>query len=509
MFQKKIKSTLICFLLVCSSLLAPAQMTPQEAILKMTCGINVGRSLELANEGDAGGRYIQEYYFEDFKTAGFNFVRIPIQWDQHTGITSPYTVDAAWLNRVEQVIDWSLKHGLITIINSHHDKWILEDNSYTTTDLARFDSIWAQVSVRFKDKSDSLLFEIANEPNIGISLVDKINSHVIPIIRRTNPTRNIVFGSSGTQLSTLKKAVIPKDSFLIASFHTYEPWAFAGEGTGTWGTTTQINIVKAMMKDANAWQTANKIPLFLGEFGTIGKCDPTSRMKWFYTHLEEARRYNIAPAVWQDFGNFSVYFNTTTASNKWTTTVKDIIVYTHPLSAELLTITPKNIEDAQLTWKNRDENYRQIKIDRKLGSGSYSTIATLDGNATSFLDETTTIGKTYTYRVVAELPSGIITHSFPVEIKIVTPTSINEFKKGDNMGEISAFFNGDMLTIKTTVDQPYLNFTVFTLLGQGIISGRCDTNEHQLNAPEIPKGIYLLNIIANNGLTKTLKVVKR
>jgi hypothetical protein len=506
--MKKIftKSSLICFLILNLIYVASAQMTPQEAIVKMNRGINIGNSLELSTEGASGGRTVQEYYFTDFKAAGFNCVRIPIRWDLHTGTTSPYTINTAWLDRVEQVVNWSLKHGLMTIINSHHDDWILNDGNYTTADLARFKAIWTQVAERFKGKSDSLMFEIGNEPNIAISKVDQINANIIPLIRSTNPTRIIIFGSSGTQLSTLKQAVIPKDKYLIASFHTYEPWDFAGNGNGTWGTTAQINLVKALMTDAAAWSSSHSnIPLFLGEFGTVGKCEINSRMKWVNTHVEEALRRNIATCVWSDFGNFGIYSHTTVAANKWNTSIRDILVFTHPLSAEALAISIAN-GSAQLSWKNRAAGYKWIRLDRKEGTGAYKSIDTIDGGATTYLDKTTLSGKTYTYRVACELSTGEITYSYPAEKKIVSPTAISTIEGYSD--EYTAYFADGDLIVKTGLNKPEFSYRLYTLSGQTILSGRSHTNLHHINTSKLPHSTYLIQIVSLDGVTKTKKVVK-
>lgn len=510
MTKNFISATVLCCVAIIALVNnAFAQMTPQEAILKMTCGINVGRHLENATEGD-GSRFIKEYYFEDFRAAGFNFVRIPVQWDKHTGTSAPYTVDPTWLNRVEEVVDWSLKHGLITFINSHHDRWILEDASYTPQEKERFIAIWTQVADHFKDKSDSLFFEIANEPaTLSISQVNSLNAAVIPVIRATNPTRIIIYsGNNYTGVSHMKAAAIPNDKYIMATFHSYDPWTFAGEGTGTWGTTSDISQVKSRMADAASWSTTHNIPVILGEFGTIGKCQVASRMKWFYTYLEEARRQNIAPAVWTDFGDFSVYYINSNPASKWNTVIKDIIVYTHHLSAASLTIADANKEDAQLAWKNRASDYKWIRIERKLSSGIYSSIDTLEGSATSYLDETTTAGRTYTYRVVCELSTGEITHSYPAEKKIQLQTSINELTINDNSIGLTAYFENENLMIKTDGDQPDFIYNVSTLSGQVVKAGRSKTNELMVNTASFPKGVYLVNFVDTRGQTRTLKVVK-
>jgi aryl-phospho-beta-D-glucosidase BglC (GH1 family) len=508
MNRKYFSSALLsCFGMIALVNCALAQLTPQEAILKMTRGINIGNSLELANEGESG-RFVQEHYFTDFKTAGFNCVRIPVRWDKHTSTAEPYKVDSIWLNRVEKVVDWSLKHGLMTIINTHHDDWILNDVNYTAADLARFKAIWTQVAERFKNKSDSLIFEIANEPNIAVSKTDLLNSSAIPVIRNSNPTRIIIFGSSGTQLSTLKQAVVPKDNYLIASFHTYEPWSITYDGKGTWGTTAQINVVKALMNDAAAWSTSHKIPLFLGEFGSTGRFEINSRMKWTYTHVEEALRRNIATAVWSDFGDFGIYNHTTSTTGSWNTAIKDILVYTHPLSAESLTVTVQNKEDAQLAWKNRAADYKWIRIERKVSGGVWSRIDTLEGNATSFLDQTSVLGKTYSYRICCELSTGEIVCSYPADKKIVTPTALNELKSNRNEIELITYFADDELIIKTDFADTELLYNLFSISGQRIKSGILCSKDNHISTSNLPIGIYLINVIYSNGATLTKQAVK-
>lgn len=44
-------------------------------------------------------------------------------WSDHQSATAPYTVDAAYLSRVEEVVDWALDEGLYVVLNVHHDSW--------------------------------------------------------------------------------------------------------------------------------------------------------------------------------------------------------------------------------------------------------------------------------------------------------------------------------------------------------------------------------------------------
>ena len=121
---------------------------PQQVISKMTRGINIGNTLEPPQVGEWNNEFISEYFFDDYVDAGFNTVRIPIRWDKHTLVDSPYTVSESWLDTVEQVIDWGLSKDLFLIINAHHDWWLV--NNYDSIKMRdRFHSIWNQICLLY------------------------------------------------------------------------------------------------------------------------------------------------------------------------------------------------------------------------------------------------------------------------------------------------------------------------------------------------------------------------
>lgn len=70
------------------------------------------------------------------------------------------------MDRVEQVVDWSLASGLWTVLNVHHDsQWAdLSDATNLDAKFAKLEKLWAQIALRFKDKSNLLVLEPLNEP---------------------------------------------------------------------------------------------------------------------------------------------------------------------------------------------------------------------------------------------------------------------------------------------------------------------------------------------------------
>ena len=310
--KPRVKFGVFLFLiLVGIAVSANAQMTSQQAILKMTRGFNFGRCLET----DLENHLITSAEMDDVKAAGFNFVRLPIQWDQHMGATAPYTIDASWLNRVQQIVDWAIARDLIILINSHHDTWIANDPS---GDLERFKALWTQVSARFQNHSDHLLFEIMNEPALSVQRVNTVDDAIFPIIRNTNPKRIILFGGPGQSYNRLATCTYPaNDNYLMGEIHNYDPWTFAGEGTGTWGTAAEYQAVEDIMQPAASWSASTHIPVVLGEYGAVTWGNAGSRQLYIKAMVSAAAANGFAPCVWHDYGWFSIYNPNNSASTRW------------------------------------------------------------------------------------------------------------------------------------------------------------------------------------------------
>ena len=61
------------------------------------------------------------------KAAGFNAIRIPAAWDCHAN-QSTMTIDAAWMARVKQVVDYAYGQDMYVILNIHWDGGWLEEH---------------------------------------------------------------------------------------------------------------------------------------------------------------------------------------------------------------------------------------------------------------------------------------------------------------------------------------------------------------------------------------------
>ena len=291
-----------------------AQLTPQQLVDKMGRGINLGNVLSAPVEGNWSGA-ATEQYFIDVANAGFNNVRIPIDFfgtrtsgdtsqysgeanTTFTGSRADFTVNGYYLDRLEEVIGWGLNQNLVIVLDFHGATLKSEfiytfdesENEYTdptsakrAADLAKFYSIWEQIANRFKDYSDDLIFEVINEPYFHISAAEMndLNSEVISIIRSSggnNLTRKVIV-TGGTKTSyeaitTIDPQVINSDNYLIATFHYYRPFNFTKSSdyrfnTNSWGTQSDKNSIDSEFDVVKNWANGFNTPVavYMGEFG--------------------------------------------------------------------------------------------------------------------------------------------------------------------------------------------------------------------------------------------------
>lgn len=388
--------------------------TPQQIIGKIMRGINIGNTLEPPEEGGWNNGPLQEYYFDDYKNAGFTCVRIPVRWEMHTAETAPYAIDPDWLDRVEEIVDWGLARDLYLIINAHHEWWLV-DNYADPNARERFHSIWRQIAGRFQDKSGKLLFEMINEPH-GLTQeeINELNQAILDIIRQTNPQRTVIFsGHEWSGAEQLMSAAVPADDYLMGYFHAYDPWTFAGQAQGLWGTPDDIAAIKAKFEAVANWSRVKNIPVMISEFGAVRDCEYNSRMRHYYTYVEQALVHGVAFQAWDDGGGFGIYER---GSRRWPE-VKDILIHTDPAGPAMLQATLHINARVYLNWQNRSSDNSRIVIERKTETSDFTEIARLEPGAAEYNDMTPG-SDTYYYRVIYNFSSKPDMYSNPVQVVI-------------------------------------------------------------------------------------------
>ena len=398
----------LLILLLLAPCLAVAQLTPQQAIDAMGRGINLGNTLEPPTEGAWNNGPARENFFDLYVDAGFTNVRIPVRWDMHTARTAPYAIDTAWMNRVEEVVDWGLDRGLYVTLNGHHEDW-LKQNYASQTLRDRYDAIWVQIIERFQDKSDRLLYEIINEPvGLTVAQVDDLNARILGLIRAEEPTRLVIYGGNMyANAEQLYTAAIPDDDYVIGYFHSYDPWPFAGEAQRGWGSPADYAALTNKMAVAAAWSDQRGVPIHVSEFGAHVDNNYNDRMRYYAHYVDLVQLYGFAWSVWDDGGWFQVMER---PQNRWPE-LKDVLIHVHNDSPVSFFLTSEE-DGIRLDWTNRSTSLGEIHVQR-LSGRTFEDIAVVASDAETFLDESAEVGSTYTYRVITERGDGTPVHGYP------------------------------------------------------------------------------------------------
>lgn len=285
-------------------------------------GVNLGNALEAPKEGD-WGLTIKDEFFPLIKKAGFDSVRLPVKWSAHAAAKPPYTIDAAFFNRIDHLLDQAEKAKLNVVLNVHHFDELDKDPDGQAERLA---GLWAQIGERYKDRPAFLYFELNNEPHDKLD--DKKWNAVLPkglaAVRKTNPTRPVVVGPAfWNGIWALPKLTLPDDQHLIVTVHCYNPHEFTHQGASwagdkvkaikdrEWtGSDAEMKALRKELDQAAAWGKANKRPIYLGEFGTFEKVPPASRVKWTAAVAREGEARGFSWAYWEFGAGFGIYDRT-------------------------------------------------------------------------------------------------------------------------------------------------------------------------------------------------------
>lgn len=302
--------------------------TAQEAVANMGVGWNLGNTLEahakkpnpdidsywgqegLESENDWGQPNTKPEVFKMMKEAGFGAIRIPVTWYNH--MDKDGNVNAEWMARVKQVVDYALAQDLYCIINVHHDtgadeagkhvSWIKAEGANYEKNKSKFEKLWLQIATEFKDYDQKLLFESYNEmldkysswnyatsnksggynETEAMDAYKAINDYAqsfVNVVRGTegnNGVRNLVvntygaccggkWGSNELPMGPIREMKLPDDvtsNHLIFQIHSYpglKPNNLAAIKTQ----------VTTMMSDLKTILAAKGAPVIVGEWGTL------------------------------------------------------------------------------------------------------------------------------------------------------------------------------------------------------------------------------------------------
>ena len=348
LFFNRRSLTIFLFVLFVNISLFSQLRTAQQISNQMKVGWNLGNTLEaIGGETAWGNPTTSQKLIDSVKAAGYDAVRLPCAWDGHTtnGI-----INAAWIARVKEVVDYCINDSMYVILNIHWDGGWLENNVTTSAQdavNAKQQNYWTQIANYFKDYDEHLLFASANEPNVedatGMSVLLSYHQTFINAVRATggnNRSRTLIIQGPSTDIDKTNNLMntMPTDSIanrLMVEVHYYTPWQFCGmTEDATWGTMfyywgngyhsttdvtrnatygeeSQLDNYLGLMKT----KFVDKgIPVILGEYGAVkrtltGNSDQllhiASRLYFYKYFVKSAVNKGIIPFNWDTgpYGN--------------------------------------------------------------------------------------------------------------------------------------------------------------------------------------------------------------
>lgn len=322
--MKKLLMTVMMLAALHAGAQSQMELTATEVAKQMTPGWNLGNTMEAgdkANNFTNKGGLEAETAWQDTKTTqaiidyvkaqGFRSIRIPCAWVMgHLSNAATYEIDKAWMARVKEIVDYSLKAGLYVVINQHWDGGWLENNIADDTKMASnkviLTAIWKQIAATFKDYDERLLFAGLNEPNAenqeATNNLIAYEQTFIDVVRQSggnNARRILIIQGPGTSIDhthnfMTKLPTDPTADRMMVEVHYYAPWQWWGmEKDESWGKVFYYwgdgNHVEGSERNATHSEEAyveeqlemmkqqfgdKGIPVYIGEFGANWRTMP-------------------------------------------------------------------------------------------------------------------------------------------------------------------------------------------------------------------------------------------
>lgn len=299
-------------------------MTPQQIVENIKVGWNLGNSLEAYNTGKTGlssetawgNIKTSQEIIDSVKNAGFNAVRIPVTWGEHM---DGNTIQTEWLDRVQEIVDYAYNDGLYVIVNVHHDDYLWFSPQESEYDICseKLCAIWEQISERFINYGDRLIFEGMNEPRtVGSSnewtggtpeerqIINKYAQDFVDTVRKSggkNSERTLIVTTYGASAenAALNDFVMPKGKNIMLNIHYYAPWKFS-DGSSTVFGDSEKNELDAKFSQIKTKFIDNGIPVIIDEFGCVAAADDTVRAEYFEYYISHAKINGIKCFVWDN-----------------------------------------------------------------------------------------------------------------------------------------------------------------------------------------------------------------
>lgn len=309
-----------------------------EIVKTMNVGWCLGNTLDsydtgktgLSTETGWGNLKTTKEMIKSVKDSGFNSIRIPVTWGEHM---NGDTIDADWLARVKEVVDYAYNEDMFVILNMHHDDyiWFEPQDSEYAADSAKLKSIWNQIASYFMDYGDRLIFEGMNEPRtVGSAnewmggtpeeraVIVKYEQDFVNTVRKTggnNAQRSLIITSyaASAETAAINDVIVPANAGnIIVSVHYYAPWQFSDGSSTEFGDSGKAEL-DAKFAELKQKFTDKGTPVIIGEFGCVNAAPESVRQEYYRYYISAAKKQGIKCFIWdnnvssgeQSFGIFN------------------------------------------------------------------------------------------------------------------------------------------------------------------------------------------------------------
>lgn len=320
-------------------------MTAVELSKEMGNGWNLGNTMEavatwLGNNPTAnqfeqawGQPITTKAMITGLKNAGVKSVRVPVAWSNM--MDKDYKISDDYFKRVDEIVGYVLDNDMYCVVNIHWDGGWWEDfgssdDKKVEAAWDKYESMWKQIAEHYKDYSDKLIFESANEElgdktrgKRGIidsyKIVNEINQKFVDVVRGTgsnNKDRFLLIAGYNTDIYKTcdRNYKMPSDTAknkLLVSVHYYSPATYCIADTETnswgyadsWGTKSEKDAMRKDLEKMKKFTDAG-YGVIIGEYGVAEKKvgnkyeAKDGSDEFIGTMIELCEEYGYCPMLW-------------------------------------------------------------------------------------------------------------------------------------------------------------------------------------------------------------------
>ncbi|MDO5293089.1 MAG: cellulase family glycosylhydrolase [bacterium] len=266
------------------------ELTGDETVYEMGAGINLGNTMD----GHSGFTPAEtcwqsvvttKQYIKALHDAGYNTVRIPVTWGTMIDDKNDFAINEAWMNRVQDIVDYCMSLDMYAIINVHHDGaeqtgWLRVASEEIDSVYNKFECVWRNIANKFKDYDEHLIFESMNEitcmegndKNSAAAItkdtpvIMNLNQIFVNVVRSTgsnNAKRWIAAVGHYANTGTNTEFSLPEDSYNTTPRIMFGAHIYKSSTNTSWTYSQVYEVVDGLKKMAKKFN----VPMYLGEYG--------------------------------------------------------------------------------------------------------------------------------------------------------------------------------------------------------------------------------------------------